>query len=138
MTRAWMMGLMTAGLFGSVMNAEAGAGRPNLGQLAAARQAAQLMGRAGKAAALQGARQNGQKPGARFDKNGDGMLDPQERQQAMQAMQNAGGKGGLKGGPGADQVKEAVLKRFDKDGDGKLNENERAEARKAREERQKN
>ena len=58
----------------------------------------------------------------RFDKNGDGRLDEEERA----AARNRRGKRGK--GRFAE-----VLKKFDKDGDGKLNDEERAQARRARE-----
>ena len=54
----------------------------------------------------------------RFDANGDGQLDPQEKA----AMQSAKG-----------EAKQKMMGRFDKDGDGKLNESEKAELRAAKE-----
>ncbi|MEI8380819.1 MAG: EF-hand domain-containing protein [Planctomycetota bacterium] len=82
----------------------------------------------------------------RFDKNGDGKLDPTELAAARQAMQGQGFPGAGKGGPGMGKGpggsgdgngpdREAILKRFDKNGDGQLDETERAAARKAMEER---
>ncbi|MFO1041795.1 MAG: EF-hand domain-containing protein [Planctomycetaceae bacterium] len=82
----------------------------------------------------------------RFDKNGDGKLDPTEMAAARQAMQGQGFPGAGKGGPGMGKGpggpgegngpgREAILKRFDKNGDGQLDETERAAARKAMEER---
>ena len=68
----------------------------------------------------------------KYDKNGDGKLDEQERAAAMKARGEKGD--GQKPGAG----REEAMKRFDKDGDGKLNDEERAAARKAMEERQKN
>lgn len=62
----------------------------------------------------------------KYDKNGDGRLDEDEKAAAHAMMRKAG-----KGGEG-DRRKE-ILKRFDKDGDGYLNDAERAEAEKARE-----
>ena len=58
----------------------------------------------------------------RFDKNGDGRLDEEERIAARRQRAKKG-KGRFA----------EVLKRFDKDGDGKLNDEERAQARRARE-----
>ena len=58
----------------------------------------------------------------RFDKNGDGRLDEEERA-AARRQRGKKGKGRFA----------EVLKRFDKDGDGKLNDEERAQARRARE-----
>ena len=82
----------------------------------------------------------------RFDKDGDGKLNEQERGAARQAMQAKGqpgkgapGKGapgiggaGKGNGPGNGPGHEAILKHFDKNGDGKLDEQERAAAMKAR------
>jgi len=143
-----ILGLAAVGL-GQNLSVEAGDGRANLAQLQAARQAAQAMG--GKAA-FRGKAQPGPAAFARFDKNGNGVLEPQERVQALQEMQARQANGGLgaKGGPGKGapgqglkngnapngKGREEVLKRFDKDGDGKLNEDERAAARKAREQLQ--
>jgi len=59
----------------------------------------------------------------RFDKNGNGQLDPDEREAAKKAMENAKS--------GAGDAKEKITQKFDKDGDGKLSETERAEAKKA-------
>ena len=70
----------------------------------------------------------------RFDKDGDGKLNEQERQAAKQAMAERGGRPGQPGG-GDGKLREEILKRFDKDGDGKLNEAERAAAKKAHDER---
>lgn len=58
----------------------------------------------------------------KYDKNGDGKLDEDEKAAAHAAMRK-------EGGGEADRYKEA-LQRFDKDGDGKLNDAERAEAEK--------
>jgi len=62
----------------------------------------------------------------RFDKNGDGKLDEDEKAAAHKAMRKEGGGGGN------DRYKE-LLRRFDKNGDGRLDDAERAEAEKARE-----
>lgn len=76
----------------------------------------------------------------KFDKNGNGQLDPDEREAAREAMakrrEQGGGKGGR--GQGADpERRKKMLERFDKDGDGQLSESERAEAKAAREARAK-
>ena len=81
---------------------------------------------------------------ARYDKNGDGKLDAEEKA-AMKADQVSLGEMWKPGSdnaarppgpmPGVDGPMQAeLLKRFDKDGDGKLNAAEQAEADKAREE----
>jgi len=70
----------------------------------------------------------------RFDKNGDGKLDEQERAAAKKAREERGGKLGQAGG-GDGKLRDEILKRFDKDGDGKLNEQERAAAKQAHEDR---
>jgi len=60
----------------------------------------------------------------RYDKNGDGKLDEEEKAAAkMDLMKN--GEGGRLGGG---RFREMILKRFDKNGDGKLDETERAAA----------
>ena len=82
---------------------------------------------------------------ARYDKNGDGKLDAEEKA-AMKADQVSQGDvwkpgsenpprpAGPMPGPGAGAGMQAeLLKRFDKDGDGKLNAAEQAEADKFRE-----
>ena len=76
-----------------------------------------------------------------FDANGDGQLDPTERQAAVTALHQmkhpggAGGKGTAAGGknPGklSDAKKQELIKRFDKDGDGKLDASEREAAKQA-------
>jgi hypothetical protein len=120
-----------------------GDGKLDEQERAAARQAIQARGLAGKVGpGIGGPGKNngpGNGPGReailkRFDKNGDGKLDEQERAAAMKAR----GEKGDGPGPGAGPGREEVLKRFDKDGDGKLNDEERAAARKAMEERKKN
>ena len=64
----------------------------------------------------------------RFDKNGNGELDPNERQAVQQfmrqMMQNAGG-----GGMDRERMMEMAKQRFDRDGDGELNQQEQAAAR---------
>ncbi len=62
----------------------------------------------------------------RFDKDGDGKLNADERAAAEKAREEMG-KGGKKGMPS----REEMTKRFDKNGDGKLDEEERQAARKA-------
>ena len=68
----------------------------------------------------------------RYDKNGDGVLDAEEKA-AMRAemQQHRGTTGGAERGS---RMHEEMLKRFDKDGDGQLNAEEQAEADKARQE----
>lgn len=61
----------------------------------------------------------------KYDKNGDGKLDEDEKAAAHAAMRKEGAGGAM------DRYKQ-ILMRFDKDGDGKLNDAERAEAEKAR------
>jgi Ca2+-binding EF-hand superfamily protein len=81
----------------------------------------------------------------RFDQNGDGKLDDEEKAAMKEAMkQERGPRGsgdiGSLGGPGQpddpagrmDRFRQEMLKRFDKNGDGKLDEAEQAEADKAR------
>ncbi len=84
---------------------------------------------------------------ARFDANGNGQLDPEEREAARKAMQalkqKRGGKGkpdGGKGqanggqgqvGPGGQAWREQLLARFDANGNGQLDPEEREAARKA-------
>lgn len=71
----------------------------------------------------------------RFDKDGDGQLNDEERQAMREAMRTRFG-GGQGPGPGfgtnmggmgrrGGALPEEILKQFDKDGDGKLNEEER-------------
>jgi Ca2+-binding EF-hand superfamily protein len=61
----------------------------------------------------------------KYDQNGDGRLDEDEKAAAHAAMRKDGG--------GEGDRRKQMLKRFDKDGDGKLNDAERAAAEKARE-----
>ena len=72
----------------------------------------------------------------KFDKNGNGQLDPDEKEAAKEAMQKrweqGGGRGpGRQGGPDPER-RQKLLEKFDTDGDGKLSETERAAAKEAR------
>ena len=72
----------------------------------------------------------------KFDKNGNGQLDPDEREAAKEAMQTRREQGGGKG-PGGQggrdpERRQKLLAKFDSDGDGKLSETERAAAKAAR------
>ena len=67
----------------------------------------------------------------RFDKNGDGKLDEEEKAAAKEALRMEGGGRGP-GGPDGEKRRTELLKRFDKNGDGKLDDEERAEMEKAR------
>jgi Ca2+-binding EF-hand superfamily protein len=75
-----------------------------------------------------------------FDKNGNGQLDPDEREAAKEAMHKRREQGGGKGPTGKGEVdperRRKVLEKFDTDGDGKLSESERAAAKEARAKRQ--
>ena len=89
----------------------------------------------------------------RFDENGNGQLDPQERAAAMKALKDRRDgkqKGGDKSGPGRDgdspkrdkskrgqssDRRAQILKQFDKNGDGRLDQAERQAAMKAMRER---
>jgi hypothetical protein len=82
----------------------------------------------------------------RFDKNGNGQLDPDERDEAKAARQKLREQGGGKGqgngrgqrqgqgkGQGLDpERRQKILARFDADGDGTLNDSEKAAAKAAR------
>ena len=80
----------------------------------------------------------------RFDKNGDGQLDEEEKAAMKEALKQERGPRGsgdissLAGGaaaetaPGVDLFVREMIKRFDKDGDGKLDATELTEALKAR------
>lgn len=57
----------------------------------------------------------------RFDKDGDGKLNDEERKAAREEFQKREGRR-------ADELRARIIQRFDKDGDGKLNEEERAAA----------
>ncbi len=85
----------------------------------------------------------------RFDKDGDGQLDPTERAAARAAFEARTGNAGRPGGARATDAtpaekpdtgrvnKQAMLQEFDANGDGKLTGQERSAARKAFEERRK-
>lgn len=71
----------------------------------------------------------------KFDKNGDGQLDPDEKKAAKEAIhkrrEQGGGKGpGERGGPDPER-RQMLLEKFDTDGDGNLSETERAAAKEA-------
>lgn len=74
---------------------------------------------------------------AEFDKDGDGKLNPQEREAAKAAFEKRRAEAAknrpdkAKGRPDAAARRAEIIKKFDKDGDGKLNEQERAAAKKA-------
>jgi hypothetical protein len=72
----------------------------------------------------------------KFDRNGNGQLDPDEREAAREAMQKrraegGGAKGQGDGGP-APERRQKLLEKFDTDGDGQLSESERAAAKAAK------
>lgn len=77
----------------------------------------------------------------KFDKNGNGQLDPDEKEAAKAAMQSRpeqggekgrGGKGpGGKGGTDPDRRRK-LLEKYDRDGDGKLSDTEKAAAKDAK------
>tara|TARA_B100000035_G_scaffold192911_1_gene164633 strand:+ start:500 stop:964 length:465 start_codon:yes stop_codon:yes gene_type:complete len=62
----------------------------------------------------------------KFDKDGDGKLNEEEKAELRKKMAERGA---------GRKVPPFILEKFDKDGDGKLSEDERAEARKAMEAR---
>lgn len=73
----------------------------------------------------------------KFDANGNGQLEPDEREAARAAMQRrreqGGGKGqGRQAGAADPERRKKLLEKFDTDGDGKLSETERAAAKEAR------
>ena len=72
----------------------------------------------------------------KFDKNGNGQLDPDEREAAKEAIQKRREPGGGKapGGQGGQdpERRKKLLEKFDTDGDGKLSDTERAAAKEAR------
>lgn len=83
----------------------------------------------------------------KFDANGNGQLDPDEREAAREAKEKRASQGGGKGAGGgkgqgkgkgqSDPERRAkLLERFDADGDGKLDESERAAAKEARAQRE--
>lgn len=68
----------------------------------------------------------------KFDKNGNGQLDPDEKEAAKESMQKRREqRGGGKGGPDPER-RQKLLAKFDTDGDGKLSETERAATKAAR------
>jgi len=69
----------------------------------------------------------------RFDKNGDGRIDDDERIDAREAMR--AGQNDRKMAGGSPQLRARMLERFDKNQDGRLDDTERAEAQKAARER---
>jgi len=73
----------------------------------------------------------------RFDANGNGQLDPDEREAARKAMQQRKGKRGNQPQPGAPggALRQELLKRFDANGNGQLDPDEREAARKAMQQR---
>lgn len=77
----------------------------------------------------------------KFDKNGNGQLDADEREAAKEAMQKrrdqAGGKGQRGQGAPDPERRKKLLEKFDTDGDGQLSESERAAAKAAKEARTK-
>jgi Ca2+-binding EF-hand superfamily protein len=77
-----------------------------------------------------GMKKNHQELIQKYDKNGDGRLDEDEKAAAHSAMR--------KKGDGEGEKRKQMIKLFDKDGDGRLNDAEWAEARKAREMIEKN
>jgi Ca2+-binding EF-hand superfamily protein len=72
----------------------------------------------------------------KFDKNGNGQLDPDEKEAAKEAMHKRREQGGRKGPGGQGEPdperRQKLLEKFDTDGDGKLSETERAAAKEAR------
>ncbi len=72
----------------------------------------------------------------KFDRNGNGQLDPDERDAAREAMQKrrqqAGGSSSGRPGTMDPQLRKKLLEKFDTDGDGKLSESERDAAKAAR------
>jgi hypothetical protein len=71
----------------------------------------------------------------KFDSNGNGQLDPDEREAARAAMQRRREQGGGKGrqaGAADPERRKKMLEKFDTDGDGKLSETERAASKEAR------
>lgn len=79
----------------------------------------------------------------KFDANGDGKLNDEERAKAREAFARRRGKGAVEAAGRGDckegksagrrgprpELREKMLEKFDADGDGKLNEEERARAR---------
>ncbi|WP_425617100.1 hypothetical protein NA78x_000770 [Anatilimnocola sp. NA78] len=119
--------------------------------------ATSLLAEEGKGPAGKGPQGKGGRPGAkrgpggpggeamraemlkRFDKDGDGQLNEEEKAAAIAAMKERGGRPGGPGGPGAKRGPGGpgggnfaeLMKKFDKDGDGKLSDEEKAAAREA-------
>ncbi|HTF57785.1 MAG TPA: EF-hand domain-containing protein [Planctomycetota bacterium] len=84
------------------------------------------------ASAQDGAKKHGKRREAllkKFDKNGDGKLDKQERAALREFRRAHHRDGGKEGRAHKRELRRKILKRFDKDGDGKLNDQERAAAR---------
>ena len=63
----------------------------------------------------------------KFDTNGNGTLDPEEKEKLRAEMQNR--RGGRNRKEWTPEQRAEMLKKFDKDGDGELNEDERKAAR---------
>lgn len=72
----------------------------------------------------------------RFDADGDGTLSATERAAARGPL-NKQGPGAKKPGVPSRPLRDKILKKFDTDGDGTLSETERAAAKKARQQRAK-
>jgi Ca2+-binding EF-hand superfamily protein len=72
----------------------------------------------------------------KFDSNGNGQLDPDERRAAKAAAQKRRDQAGEKGADGNaaqdPERRKKLLAKFDKDGDGALSEAERTAAKEAR------
>lgn len=72
----------------------------------------------------------------KFDKNGNGQLDPDEKEAAREAMQKRREQGGGKDQAGRGGIdperRQKFMEKFDTDGDGKLSGTERAAAKAAR------
>ena len=73
----------------------------------------------------------------RFDRDGNGQLDKNERAAARDAREKrrADGSGRRRGGKRDPEQRAKILEQFDADGNGQLDKNERAAARDAREKR---
>lgn len=71
----------------------------------------------------------------KFDRNGNGQLDPDERDAAREAMQKRRDQAGVnssgRSGTMDPQLRKKLLEKFDTDGDGKLSESERDAAKAA-------
>ncbi len=76
----------------------------------------------------------------KYDKDGDGKLNPEERKALIEDRKKNGPPGGMdknkkrerKGANLTPEQRQKILKKFDKDGDGKLNQEERKAAMAAR------